>query len=149
MFDVCCYSNDNTPLPTTYFKLAPKTIKGIKYKTTKIRNDFEQWCDVQGAEQSGGSDKETKTIVSHYNIQKNNDIVKDNFNFISLIIFSPDNWYCNSVEFNTISQYYKGNHDTLHNNNGILGMSTRVKQFHNYKRRINPTICKLYKTIRI
>ena len=58
--------------------------------------------------------KKLSTIVSHYNIQKNNDIVKDNFNFISLTIFSPDNWYCNSVEFNnTISQYYKGNHDTF------------------------------------
>ena len=49
----------------------------------------------------------------HYNIQKNNDIVKDYFNFIPLTIFTPDYWYCNSVEFNTISQYHKGNHDTF------------------------------------
>ena len=27
-------------------------------KTIKIRNDFEQWCDVQGIEQTGGSDNE-------------------------------------------------------------------------------------------
>jgi len=113
LFDVCCFSNDDTPLPTTYFKLTPKTIKVINKKTIKIRNDFEQWCDVQGVEQSGGSDKETSTIVPKYNIQKNNDIVKDNFNFIPLTIFSPDNWYCNSVEFNAISQYYKGNHNTF------------------------------------
>ena len=113
LFDVCCFSNDDTPLPTTCFKLAPKTIKVINKKTIKIRSDFEQWCDVQGVEQSGGSDNEQSTIVSHYNIQKNSEIVKDNFNFISLTIFSPDYWYCNSVEFNTISQYHKGNHDTF------------------------------------
>jgi len=114
LFDVCCFSNDDTPLPTTYlFKIAPKTIKVMNPKTIKIRNDFEQWCDVQGIEKSGGSDKETSTIVPEYNIQKNNDIVKDNFNFIPLTIFSPNNWYCNSVEFNVISQYHKGNHDTF------------------------------------
>ena len=33
--------------------------------------------------------------------------------FIPLTIFTPDYWYCNSVEFNAISQYYKGNHDTF------------------------------------
>ncbi len=113
LFDVCCYSNDDTPLPTTCFKLAPKTIRVFNVKTIKIRNDFEQWCDVQGVEQTKGSDNELSTIVSHYNIQKNNDIVKDYFNFIPLTIFTPDNWYCNSVEFNTISQYHKGNHDTF------------------------------------
>jgi hypothetical protein len=114
LFDVCCFSNDDTPLPTTYlFKMAPKTIRVFNVKTIKIRNDFEQWCDVQGVEQTKGSDNELSTIVSHYNIQKNNDIVKDYFNFIPLTIFSPDNWYCNSVEFNAISQYYKGNHDTF------------------------------------
>ena len=101
------------PLPTTCFKIAPKTIRVFNVKTIKIRNDFEQWCDVQGIEQTGGSDNELSTIVSHYNIQKNNDIVKDYFNFIPLTIFTPDNWYCNSVEFNAISQYYKGNHDTF------------------------------------
>ena len=113
LFDVCCYSNDNTPLPTTYFKMAPKTIRVFNVKTIEIRNDFEQWCDVQGVEQTKGSDNELSTIVSHYNIQRNNDIVKDYFNFIPLTIFTPDNWYCNSVEFNAISQYYKGNHDTF------------------------------------
>tara|TARA_B100001057_G_scaffold446741_1_gene485595 strand:- start:1788 stop:2351 length:564 start_codon:yes stop_codon:yes gene_type:complete len=113
LYDVCCFGNDDLPLPTTYFKLAPKTIKVFKTKTIKIRNDFEQWCDVQGVEQTGGSDNELSTIVSHYNIQRNDDIVKDYFNFIPLTIFTPDNWYCNSVEFNAISQYYKGNHDTF------------------------------------
>ena len=113
LFDVCCFGNDDTPLPTTYFKIAPKTIRVFKTKTIKIRNDFEQWCDVQGVEQTGGSDNESSTIVSHYNIQKNNDIVKDNFNFIPLTIFTPNYWYCNSVEFNAISQYYKGKHDTF------------------------------------
>ena len=62
--------------------MAPKTIKVFKTKTIKIRNDFEQWCDVQGVEQTGGSDNELSTIVSHYNIQRNDDIVKDYFNFI-------------------------------------------------------------------
>ena len=113
LYDICCYSNDDTPLPTNYFKMATKTIRVFNAKTIKIRNDFEQWCDVQGVEQSGGSDNELSTIVSHYNIQKNNDIVKDYFNFIPLTIFTPDSWYCNSVEFNTISQYHKGNHDTF------------------------------------
>ena len=93
--------------------MAPKTIRVFNVKTIKIRNDFEQWCDVQGIEQTKGSDNELSTIVSHYNIQKNNDIVKDYFNFIPLTIFTPDYWYCNSVEFNAISQYYKGNHDTF------------------------------------
>ena len=113
LYDICCYSNDDTPLPTNYFKMATKTIRVFNAKTIKIRNDFEQWCDVQGVEQSGGSDNELSTIVSHYNIQRNDDIVKDYFNFISMTIFTPDNWYCNSVEFNAISQYYKGNHDTF------------------------------------
>jgi hypothetical protein len=27
LFDVCCFSNDDTPLPTNYFKLAPKPLK--------------------------------------------------------------------------------------------------------------------------
>ena len=113
LYDVCCFGNDDTPLPTNYFKLAPKTIRVFDRKTIKIRNDFEQWCDVQGIEQTKGSDNELSTIVSHYNIQRNDDIVKDYFNFIPLTIFTPDMWYCNSVEFNTISQYYKGNHDTF------------------------------------
>ena len=90
LFDVCCFSNDDTPLPTTYWRMAPKTIRVFNVKTIKIRNDFEQWCDVQGVEQTKGSDNELSTIVSHYNIQKNNDIVKDYFNFISLTIFSRD-----------------------------------------------------------
>ena len=113
LFDVCCFSNDDLPLPTTYFKLKPKTIKVFKTKTINIRNDIEQWCDVIGVSQSGGSSKETSTIVPQYNIQKNNDIVKDYFNFIPLTIFTPDMWYCNSVEFNAMSQYHKGNHDTF------------------------------------
>ena len=33
--------------------------------------------------------------------------------FIPLTIFTPDTWYCNSVEFNAMSQYHKGNHDTF------------------------------------
>ena len=107
LFDVCCFGNDDTPLPTTYFKLAPKTIKVFNRKTIKIRNDFEQWCDVQGVEQSGGSDNESSTIVSHYNIQKNNAIVKDYSNFIQLTIFTQDHWSLNIVEFNVIYQYYK------------------------------------------
>ena len=113
LFDVCFFSSDDYDLPAPPVKVPPKTIKVFKKKTIKIRNDFEQWCDVQGVEQSGGSDNEQSTIVSHYNIQKNNDIVKDYFNFIPLTIFTPDNWYCNSVEFNAMSQYYKGNHDTF------------------------------------
>jgi len=68
LFDVCCFGNDDTPIPTTYFKIAPKTIRVFKTKTIKIRNDFEQWCDVQGVEQTGGSDNESSTIVSHYKI---------------------------------------------------------------------------------
>ena len=115
LFDVCCFSVDNydLPLPTTYFKMASKTIKVFKTKTIQVRNDDEQWNDVQGVKESGGSDKETSTIVSHYNIQRNDDIVKDNFNFIPLTIFTPNYWYCNSVEFNVIAQYYKGNHHKL------------------------------------
>ena len=27
--------------------------------------------------------------------------------------FQANMWYCNSVEFNAMSQYYKGNHDTF------------------------------------
>ena len=113
LFDVCFFSSGDYDLPAPPVKVPPKTIKVFKKKTIKIRNDFEQWCDTQGVKGTGGSDNELSTIVSHYNIQKNNDIVKDYFNFIPLTIFTPDNWYCNSVEFNTISQYHKGNHDTF------------------------------------
>jgi len=113
LFDVCFFSFDDYDLPAPPVKVPPKTIKVFKKKTIKIRNDFEQWCDVQGVEQTGGSDNESSTIVSHYNIQRNDDIVKDNYNFIPLTIFTPDMWYCNSVEFNAMSQYYNGNHDTF------------------------------------
>ena len=113
LFDVCFFSFDDYDLPAPPVKVPPKTIKVFKKKTIKIRNDFEQWCDTQGVKGTGGSDNESSTIVSHYNIQRNDDIVKDYFNFISLTIFTPDMWYCNSVEFNAMSQYYKGNHDTF------------------------------------
>ena len=113
LFDVCFFSFDDYDLPAPPVKVPPKTIKVFKKKTIKIRNDFEQWCDTQGVKGTGGSDNESSTIVSHYNIQRNNDIVKDNFNFIPLTIFTPNYWYCNSVEFNAISQYYKGKHDTF------------------------------------
>ena len=113
LFDVCFFSSDNYDLPAPPVKVPPKTIKVFKKKTIKIRNDFEQWCDTQGVKGTGGSDNESSTIVSHYNIQRNDDIVKDYFNFIPLTIFTPNMWYCNSVEFNAMSQYYKGNHDTF------------------------------------
>jgi len=113
LFDVCFFSFNDYDLPAPPVKVPPKTIKVFKKKIIKIRNDFEQWCDIQGVKESGGSDNESSTIVSHYNIQRNDDIVKDYFNFIPLTIFTPDMWYCNSVEFNAISQYYKGNHDTF------------------------------------
>ena len=113
LFDVCCFSDDDLPLPTNYFKLRPKTIKVFKTKTINIRNDVEQWCDVIGVSQTGGSSKETSTIVPQYNIQKNNDIVKSKISFIPMTIFTPNYWYCNSVEFNVVAQYYKGNHHKL------------------------------------
>ena len=116
LFDVCCFGDNESSLPTTYHRMSPKTIKVFHKKTLQIRNDFEHWCDVQGVEQSGGSDKKTSTIVPKYNITENNNIVNDNFNFISLTIFTPNQWYCNSVEFNAISQYYKGKHDTFSQN---------------------------------
>ena len=37
LFDICCFSNDDTPLPTTCFKIAPKTIRVFNVKTIKIR----------------------------------------------------------------------------------------------------------------
>jgi len=114
LFDVCYFGYDDTPIPTTYFKkIAPKTIRVFNKKTIQVRNDDEQWNDVQGVKESGGSDKETSTIVSHYNIQKNNDIVKDYLTFQPMTIFTPDVWYCNSIEFNAVAQYYKGDHDTF------------------------------------
>ena len=113
LFDVCCFSDDDLPLPTTCFKLKPKTIKVFKTKTINIRNDVEQWCDVIGVSQSGGSSKETSTIVPQYNIQKNNDIVKSKISFIPITIFTPNYWYCNSVEFNAIAQYYKCGYDVF------------------------------------
>ena len=113
LFDVCFFSSDDYDLPAPPVKVPPKTIKVFKKKTIKIRNDFEQWCDTQGVKGTGGSDNELSTIVSHYNIQRNDDIVKDYFNFIPLTIFTQDMWYCNSVEFNAISQYHKGNHPTF------------------------------------
>ena len=39
LFDVCCFSDDDLPLPTTYSKLKPKTIKVFKTKTINNRND--------------------------------------------------------------------------------------------------------------
>ena len=113
LFDVCYFSVDDydLPLPTTLQKIPPKTIKVFKKKTIQLRNDDEQWNDIQGVKESGGSDKETSTIVSHYNVQKNNEIVEDYLTFQTLTIFTPDYWYCNSVEFNAISQYYKSGYD--------------------------------------
>ena len=93
LFDVCFFSSDDYDLPAPPVKVPPKTIKVFKKKTIKIRNDFEQWCDTQGVKGTGGSDNELSTIVSHYNIQKNNDIVKDYYNFIPLTIFTTNNWY--------------------------------------------------------
>jgi hypothetical protein len=110
LFDVCFFSSNDYDLPAPPVKVPPKTIKVFKKKTIKIRNDFEQWCDVQGVKESGGSDKTTSTIVSQSNIQKNDEIINDLFNFIPMTIFTPDMWYCGSVEFNAIAQYYKGNH---------------------------------------
>ena len=46
-------------------------------------------------------------------IQKNNEIVKDYLTFQPMTIFTPDYWYCNSVEFNAIAQYYKCGYDTF------------------------------------
>ncbi len=115
LYDACCFSIDDydLPLPTTLQRLRPKTIRTFEKKTIKVRNDVEQWCDVIGVSQSGGSSKETSTIVPQYNIQINDDIVKSKINYISMTIFTPNYWYCNSVEFNIIAQYYKGNHHKL------------------------------------
>ena len=68
--------------------LNQKQLKVFKTKTINIRNDVEQWCDVIGVSQTGGSSKETSTIVPQYNIQKNNDIVKSKINFIPMTIFT-------------------------------------------------------------
>ena len=112
LYDICLYLN-GVEMPDKITKPRPKTIMVFDKKTIKIRNDFEQWSDVKGVEQSGGSDKITSTVVLQSNIQKSDEIIKDLFNFIPMTIFTPDMWYCGSVEFNAISQYYKGNHDTF------------------------------------
>ena len=47
LYDVCCFSVDysefgieyDLTLPTTYFKMASKTIKVFKKKTIQLRND--------------------------------------------------------------------------------------------------------------
>ena len=121
LYDVCCFSVDysrfgieyDLPLPTTYFKIASKTIKVFKTKTIQLRNDDEQWNDIKILNDMGGKDKETSTVLPQSNIQKNNEIVKDYLTFQPMTIFTPDYWYCNSVEFNAIAQYYKCGYDTF------------------------------------
>jgi len=113
LFDVCFFSLDDYNLSEPPAKLPPKTIKVFDKKTIKVRNDEEQWADVKGVEASGGSkDKKGTTIVKQYNTQKNEEIVNDELCLVPLTIFTPDMWYCGSVEFNAVAQYYKGNHDT-------------------------------------
>lgn len=72
MYDVCCFSIDDydLPLPTTYYKMASKTIKVFKTKTIEVRNDDEQWNDVRILNDTGGKDKETSTVLPQSNIQK-------------------------------------------------------------------------------
>ena len=115
LYDVCCFSIDDydLPLPTTYYKMASKTIRVFKTKTIEVRNDDEQWNDVRILNDTGGKDKETSTVLPQSNIQKNNDIVKDYLTFQPMTIFTPDYWYCNSVEFNAIAQYYKCGYDVF------------------------------------
>ena len=88
LFDVCFFSSDDYDMPAPPVKVPPKTIKVFKKKNIKIRNDFEQWCDVQGVEQTCVSHNESSTIVLHDNIKKNNDIDKDNYNFIFFCNFT-------------------------------------------------------------
>ena len=79
LYDVCCFSVDysrfgieyDLPLPTTYFKIASKTIKVFKTKTIQLRNDDEQWNDIKILNDMGGKDKETSTVLPQSNIQKN------------------------------------------------------------------------------
>ena len=71
------------------------------------------WNDVRILNDTGGKDKETSTVLPQSNIQKNNDIVKDYLTFQPMTIFTPDYWYCNSVEFNAIAQYYKCGYDVF------------------------------------
>ncbi len=85
LYDICLYLN-GVEMPDKITKPRPKTIMVFDKKTIKIRNDFEQWSDVKGVEQSGGSDKITSTVVLQSNIQKSDEIIKDLFNFIPLII---------------------------------------------------------------
>lgn len=114
LFDVCFFSIDEHNLSELPVKLPPKTIKVFDKKTIKVRNDDEQWNDVKGVEASGGSkNKKGTTIVKQYNKQENEEIINDDFSLVPITIFTPDMWYCGSVEFNAVAQYYKGNHDTF------------------------------------
>lgn len=116
LFDVCYFSIDDydLQLPTTFQKIPSKTIKVFKKKIIKVRNDDEQWNDVQGIKDTGGNkDKDMSTIVSSYDAQKTKKIINNNLTFQTLTIFTPNYWYCNSVEFTAISQYYKSGYDTF------------------------------------
>ena len=113
LFDVCFFSIDEHKLSELPAKLPPKTIKVFDKKTIKVRNDDEQWNDVRILNDVGGVDRKTSTVLPQPNIQKDNDIVKDYLTFQPMTIFTPDYWYCNSVEFTAISQYYKSGYDTF------------------------------------
>ena len=113
LFDVCFFSIDEHNLSELPAKLPPKTIKVFDIKTIKVRNDDEQWNDIKILNDTGGVDKKTSTVLPQSNIRKNNEIVKDYLTFQPMTIFTPDYWYCNSVEFNAIAQYYKCGYDTF------------------------------------
>jgi|TARA_R110000851_G_scaffold159691_1_gene302974 hypothetical protein len=112
LYDVCLYLN-GVEIPDKITKPTPKTIVVFNKKTIQLRNDDEQWNDVRILNDMGGKDKETSTVLPHPNIQKNNEIVKDYLTYQPMTIFTPDVWYCGSVEFNAVAQYHKCGYDTF------------------------------------
>ena len=112
LYDICLYLN-GVEMPDKITKPSPKTIVVFNKKTIQVRNDDEQWNDVRILNDMGGKDRETSTVLPQPNIQKNNDIVKDYLTFQPMTIFTPDVWYCGSVEFNAIAQYHKCGYDTF------------------------------------
>jgi hypothetical protein len=113
LYDTCFFvdSNGSMKTPNTHF-IKPQQKSVVTFNKTKVsvRNDLEPWTDIQNVSRSGGSDVETSTIARKRNLVRENMAKIDTENKIDVSFVSTDFWYCKSVEFNALSQFYKGNH---------------------------------------
>jgi len=113
LYDTCFFidSNGSIRAPKTHF-IEPQQKSVVTFNKTKVsvRNDLEPWTDIKTVASTGGSNIETSTITRKRNLVRENRATIDTEQKIDVTFVSTDFWYCKSVEFNALSQFYKGNH---------------------------------------